>query len=133
MAKNYVTVDRSEKRYTVRDSLDANGKPEKEALVFKFIPLSKRQLAVFQDSSTRMSMSSNTILLGNASVNIDIFKEAITGFENLQVNGAMLQFKKDLQGRLHDDVIEDIPLELIEEVSTHIVKVSKFPEEEKGK
>lgn len=133
MAKNYVTVDRSERVYVVKDSLDINGKPEKDALSFKFIPLSKRQLAAFQDSSTRMNISSNTILLGTAIVNMDVFKEAVVGFDNLCINGSIVQFKKDMSGRLHDDLLEDIPLELIEEVATHIIKVSKFPEEEKGK
>ena len=133
MARVFTTNSRDEKVYVPRDFIDEKGKPEKDALSIRFIPLSKRQLALFQDASSRMSIASSTIILGNASVNIDVFKEAVIGWDNFIVDGAKVEFKKDASGKVHEEVLEQFPLDIIEEVANHIAKVSKFPEEEKGK
>lgn len=131
MAREFTTISKDIKKYTPKDWLGEGGKPEDGALVFKFQPLSKRQLAQFSDNSTRLSMQSNTILLGNAENLISAFKSSITGWENLIVDGKQREFKKDSStGLVEDDIIEILPLDIIEEVAGHIVKVSKFPEEE---
>lgn len=131
MAREFTTISKDIKKYTPKDWLDSEGKPEDNALVFKFQPLSKRQLAQFSDNSTRLSMQSNTILLGNAENLISAFKSSITGWDNLLVDGKPREFKKDQStGLVEDDIIEILPLDIIEEVASHIVKVSKFPEEE---
>lgn len=131
MARELTTISKDIKKYTPKDWLDESGNPEDNALVFKFQPLSKRQLAQFSDNSTRLSMQSNTILLGNAENLISAFKSSITGWENLIVDGKPREFKKDsASGLVEDDIIEIIPLDIIEEVASHIVKVSKFPEDE---
>ena len=130
MARELVTLSRDVKVYTPKDWLDDKGAPETGALVFKFKPLSKRQLAVFSDNSSRLSLQSNTILLGNAANYIDVCKMAITGWDNLIISGTNKPFEKDSNGLVSDDIIEDIPLDIIEEVAAHIIKVSKFPETE---
>jgi hypothetical protein len=130
MARELVTLSRDIKTYTPKDWLDEKGAPEVGALVFKYKPLSKRQLATFADNSSRLSIQSNTILLGNAVNSIDVFKMAVTGWDNLLVDGANKAFEKDANGLVAESAIEDIPLDIIEEVATHIVHTSKFPEVE---
>jgi len=128
--KMFTTVSRDEKSYVPRDWLDENGKPEKGALTFKYKPLSKKQLAVHQDNSSRMSLTTNTFYLGNATISIDVFRTAVTGWENFIVDGAERPYKKDGLGLVEEEVVEILPLDLIEEVAGHILKVSRFPEEE---
>ena len=64
---------------------------------------------------------------------IYLFKIAITGWDNFIVDGKAKPFKKEGNGLLDEEAIEVLPLDIIEEVANHILKVSKFPEEEKGK
>ena len=133
MAREFVTVSLEEKSYIPNDWKDEKGKPEAKPLTFKFKPLSKRQLAQYADNSSRLSISSNTILLGNATNAIDLFRTAIVGWENFIVDSKARPFKKEANGLLEEEIIEILPLDIIEEVANHILKVSKFPEEEKGK
>ena len=134
MARAVVTVSREERKYIPKDWLDEKGNPEPKALVFKFKPLSKRQLAHYSDNSSRLSVSSNTILLGNAVGNLDLFKTTVTGWENLlDENGKEVKFQTDASGLINEDLLESIWEDVIQEVANHILKVSKFPEEEKGK
>ena len=133
MAREFVTVSLEERSYVPKDWKDEKGKPEAKALTFKFKPLSKRQLAQYSDNSSRLNIGSNTISLGNATNAIDLFKIAITGWDNFIVDGKAKPFKKEGNGLLDEETIEILPLDIIEEVANHILKVSKFPEEEKGK
>ena len=133
MAREFVTVSLEERIYVPNDWKDEKGKPEAKALTFKFKPLSKRQLAHYSDNSSRLSIGSNTISLGNAVGNLDLFKSAVTGWDNLIHEGKEVKFKTDPSGLLADDLLEDIWEDVIQEVANHILKVSKFPEEEKGK
>ena len=134
MARKFVTIDRSEKAYVPKDWIDSKTKePEEKALTFKFIPLSKRQLAQFADNSTRMSLQNNVILLCNASINIEIFKTAVSGWANFIVDEKPYKFKKGANGLVEEDVIEILDQDIIDEVASHIIKVSKATEEEMGK
>ena len=133
MAREFVTVSLEERSYVPNDWKDEKGKPEAKALTFKFKPLSKRQLAQYSDNSSRLNIGSNTISLGNATNAIDLFKIAIVGWDNFIVDGKAKPFKKEGNGLLDEEAIEVLPLDIIEEVANHILKVSKFPEEEKGK
>lgn len=94
MAREFVTVSLEERSYVPNDWKDEKGKPETKALIFKFKPLSKRQLAQYSDNSSRLSISSNTILLGNATNAIDLFRASITGWDNFIVDGKAKPFKK---------------------------------------
>ena len=132
MAREFVTVSRDERTYVPKDWKDEKGEPEKGALTFKFIPLSVRQLANFQDSSSRMSLNSSTLLLGNAGVHIDVFKMAISGWDNYLVDKEAVVYKKDGTG-VKESLVEPLPLDIIEEVASHILQVSKFPEDNKKK
>lgn len=131
MARIITTVSREVRKYTPKDWLLPSGEPEEKALVIHFQPLSKRQLAQFADNSTRLSIQSNTILIGNAENAINVFKTALVGWDNFLADGKPLEFKKDNStGLLDEDIVEIIPLDIIEEVANHIVKTSRFPEEE---
>lgn len=134
MGRKFVTIDRSEKSYVPKDWIDEKTKePEDKALSFKFIPLSKRQIAQFSDNSTRMSLASNAILLGNASVNIDIFKTAISGWDNFVVDGKPYKFKKGNNGLVDEEVINILDQDIIDEVANHILDTSKASDVEMGK
>lgn len=130
MAREFVTISRDVREYVPEDWRDSAGNPELNAFKVKFKPLSKRQLAQLADSSSRLSLNSNTILLGNAVNSIDTLKLALTGWENFIVNGQPVVFTKDSSGLVSDELLEDIWLDVIEEIATHIIKVSKFPEVE---
>ncbi len=133
MARELVTISLEERKYTPKDWLDEKGNPEEKAFTIKFKPLSKRALAQFSDSSSRLSLASNTILLGNAENAINVFRANVSGWENLIIDGKPRTFKRDLNGLVEEDIIEILPLDIIEEVATYMIRVSKFPEEEKGK
>jgi hypothetical protein len=134
MARELVTVSLEERSYIPNDWKDEKGKPEAKALTIKFKPLSKRQLAHYSDNSSRLNIGSNTISLGNAVGNLELFRASVTGWDNLVDNeGKDIKFKRDASGLIAEDLIELIWEDVIQEVATHILKVSKFPEEEKGK
>ena len=133
MARKFVTIDRSERSYVPKDWIDSKtNEPEEKALTFKFIPLSKRQIAQFADSSTRM-LQGGVFLLGTSSVNIEIFKTAISGWDNFIVDGKPYKFKKGNNGLVDEEVINILDLDIIDEVALHILEVSKVPDEEMGK
>ncbi len=133
MAREFVTLSLEERSYTPKDWLDSKGEPEPNAFTVKFKPLNKRQLAVFIDNSSRLNINSNTIILGNAANSIDVCKTALTGWDNFIVDGEKVNFKKDSALLVDDALLENIPLDVQEEIATHIVRVSRFPEIEKGK
>lgn len=131
MARKFVTISKEVRTYVPKDWLEADGTPEANAFTVKFIPLSKRQLAQFSDNSTRLSMQSNTILLGNSENSLTLFKGVVIGWDNLFVNDKAIEFKKDPSTNLiSDEAIDGIDLDVIEEIVGHIIKVSKFPEDE---
>ena len=134
MAREFVTVSLEERSYVPNDWKDEKGKPEAKALIFKFRPLSKRQLAHYSDNSSRLNIGSNTISLGNAVGNLELFKASITGWDNfLDKDGKEIKFKRDSSGVVAEELVECVWEDVIQEVANHILKVSKFPEEEKGK
>lgn len=130
MGRKFITIDRGERYYIPKDWKDENGKPEQNALKFKFKPLSKRQLAEFSDSSSRMQVHSGTIILGTTSIDIEIFKLAITDWENFIVDDKEYKFKR-VNGLVDDDAINILDLDIISEVANHIIEVSKVPEQGK--
>lgn len=127
MARKFVTLDMSERSYVPKDWAD-----EEVKLTFKFKPLSKRQLAQFRDNSSRMSLQNNTILLGVASINIDIFRSQICGWENLEIDDKKVQYKA-VSGLVDEAVVNALPLDIIEEVALHIIEVSSVNAEDMGK
>lgn len=133
MGREFVTLSLEERTYIPKDWIDSKGEPEANAFKVRFKPLNKRQLAAFIDNSSRLSINSNTIILGNAVNSIDVCKTALTGWENFIVDGEKVNFKKDSALLVEDSLLENIDLDIIEEIATHIVKVSRFPEIEKGK
>ena len=94
MGRKFTTVNRSEQEYVPKDWKNGEGKPELNALTFRFKPLNKRQLAEFSDNSSRMQVQSSTVILGTSSIDYDIFKVAITGWDNFIVDGKALPFKR---------------------------------------
>ena len=134
MAREFVTVSLEERSYVPNDWKDEKGKPEAKALTFKFKPLSKRQLVHYLDNSSRLNIGSNIILLGNVVGNLELFKVSVIGWDNfLDKEGKEIKYKKDASGLVAEELIEYIWEDVIQEVANHILKVSKFPEEEKGK
>lgn len=127
MARKFVTLDMSERSYVPKDWAD-----EEVKLTFKFKPLSKRQLAQFRDNSSRMSLNSNTILLGVASINIDIFRSQVCGWENLEIDDKKVTYKA-VSGLVEEAVVNALPLDIIEEVALHIIEVSSVNAEDMGK
>lgn len=127
MARKFVTLDMSERSYVPKDWAEDEVK-----LTFKFKPLSKRQLAQFRDNSSRMSLHSNTILLGVASINIDIFRSQVCGWENLEIDDKKVQYKA-VSGLVDEAVVNALPLDIIEEVALHIIEVSSVNAEDMGK
>lgn len=127
MARKFVTLDMSERSYVPKDWAEDEVK-----LTFKFKPLSKRQLAQFRDNSSRMSLNSNTILLGVASINIDIFRSQVCGWENLEIDDKKVQYKA-VSGLVEEAVVNALPLDIIEEVALHIIEVSSVDAEDMGK
>lgn len=132
MARKISKLSRDIQEYTPKDWLDDKGNPEEGAFVVSFKPLSKRQLATYQDSSSRIAMGTNAIMLGNSTGNLSIFKEAITGWKNLVIDDAEVKFEKDGLGNVKDELLEDIPLDIIEEIANYILKVSRFGTDEAG-
>lgn len=136
MARNFTkklaTVSKDTFEYVLKEDLDEKGKPVKGALVFTVRPLSKKQLANYQDSSSRMNVFNNTILLGNATNEIDLFRSNVVGMKNFIVDGEDYPFKRD--GVLvSDEIIEILPLDIISEVSKYILEISVPSAETMGK
>ena len=79
-----------------------------------------------------MSLNSNTILLGVASINIDIFRSQVCGWENFEIDDKKVPFKA-VSGLVEEAVVNALPLDIIEEVALHIIEVSSVNAEDMGK
>jgi len=127
MAKKFVTVSRDEREYIPED-----WKQDDNPLKFKFKPLSTRQLAKFADSASRMNINESTIILGTASTNIDVFRTAVSGWENFIVDDKEYPFKKASNGLIPEEVVDIIGGELVDEVANHILEQSRAGDTEMG-
>ena len=127
MARKFVTLDLSERSYVPKDWAEDDVK-----LTFKFKPLSKRQLAQFKDNSSRMSLNTNTIVLGVASINIDVFRSQVCGWDNLEIDDKKVNYKA-VSGLVDEAVVNALPLDIIEEVASHIIEISTVNIEDMGK
>ena len=127
------TVSRDAQEYILLSERDEKGKAIKDATVFKVRPLSKKQLANYQDSSSRMNVFNNTILLGNSANELELFRSNVVDIKNLlSEDDVVIPFKKD--GMLvSDELIEMLPLEIISEVARHILEISVPSEKTMGK
>ena len=96
---------------------------------FSFKPLSKRQLALYKDSNSKMNLQTNTFYFGNSASAIDVFRSQVTGWENI-TDGDGKEIKiKITNGLIDENLINGFPLDIIEEVSGHIVTISSVGEE----
>lgn len=127
------TVSRDAQEYILKEERDEKGKAIKDATVFKVRPLSKKQLANYQDSSSRMNVFNNTILLGNSANELELFRSNVIDIKNLlSEDDVVIPFKKD--GMLvAEELIEMLPLEIISEVARHILEISVPSTEKMGK
>ena len=126
MALKIATLDiTTERKYTLK----ADVKEEvKTTLSFK--PLSKRQLALYKDSNSKMNLQTNTFYFGNSASAIDVFRGQVTGWENI-TDASDKEIKiKITNGIIDETLINGFPLDIIEEVSGHIVTVSSAGNEE---
>ena len=124
----FATVTRTEVNYVLQEDLDEKGKPIKGSLEFTLKPMSKKQIANYQDASSRMNVFNNTILLGNASNEIDLFRSNVIGMKNFIVDGEDYPFKRE--NNLVDEKIVDIlPLDVIGEVAREIIRISTVSED----
>lgn len=127
MALKIVTLDiTTERKYTLK----ADEKEEVKT-TFLFKPMSKRQLASYKDSNSKMNLQTNTFYFGNSTSAVDVFRSQVTGWENITItddSGKELKFKIT-NGLIDDKLIDGFPLDIIEEVSGHIVTVSSVGEE----
>ena len=130
MARDITTVSKEARTFV---PLDWIADPVAEQLTFEYTPLSKRQLAKVADSSSKMDIGTNTILLGNAEVSMKVFQEHISGVKNLVVDGKNVKFKKGTNGGVHADIIDMLPLDVMEETVREILSVSKFGDADKEK
>lgn len=97
---------------------------------FLFKPLSKRQLALYKDSNSKMNLQTNTFYFGNSASAIDVFRSQVTGWENItDDNGKEIKIKIT-NGIIDEALINGFPLDVIEEVSGHIVTISSAGAEE---
>lgn len=126
------TVSRENTSYFLAEDIDEKGKPAKGALEFILKPMSKKQLANYQDSSSRMNVFNNTILLGNSANEIDLFRSNVVGMKNFIVDGEDYAFKRE-NNLVDDKIIEILPLDIIGEVAREIIRISTITPETMGK
>lgn len=126
------TVSRENISYFLAEDIDEKGKPAKGALEFILKPMSKKQLANYQDSSSRMNVFNNTILLGNSANEIDLFRSNVVGMKNFIVDGEDYAFKRE-NNLVDDKIIEILPLDIIGEVAREIIRISTVTPETMGK
>ena len=126
------TVSRENISYFLQEDIDEKGKPVKGALEFTIKPMSKKQLANYQDSSSRMNVFNNTILLGNSANEIDLFRSNVVGMKNFIVDGEDYAFKRE-SNLVDEKIIEILPLDIIGEVAREILRVSTITPEAMGK
>ena len=127
MGRKFTTVSKEEREYIPTDWLDD---PKEEQLVITYKPLSKRQLAKIEDNATKLDVSTNTMMFTNAESSLGIFQDQVTGIKNLVVNDKPMKFKKSNK-RVHEDIIDALDLDIIQEISREIVYKSKFSDEAK--
>lgn len=127
--KNFATTTRDNFKYVLKEDLDDKGKPKKGSMEFLLKPMSKRQLASFQDASSRMNVINNTLILGNATNELELFKTNVVGMNNFIVDGEPFIFKKDNYNTVDDEIIDLLPLDIISEVAKEILRVSLIPED----
>ena len=127
MARTLSTVTKEERTFIPVDWLS----DDKDQLTFVYKPLSKRQLAKVAESSSKMDIQTNTILIGNAEIGMRVVTEAVTDIKNLVVDEKMVKFKKGPNGNVDDAIIEMLPLDIIDEVAREILSVSKFGDADK--
>ena len=128
MAREFKKIVREELSYVPEMFIG-----EKKPLTFKIRTLNQKELAKFADAGTRLNVNSGMLILGTTEIEYEIARLCINGWDNFIVDGKAKPFKKEGNGLLDEEAIEVLPLDIIEEVANHILKVSKFPEEEKGK
>lgn len=127
------TVSREVVDYVLQSERDEKGKAIKDATIFKVRPLSKKQLANFQDASSRMNVYNSTIYLGNSANEYDLFKANVTDIQNLiAYDDSVVPFKKD-GTVVAESIMEILPLEIISEVAKHILEISVPSAETMGK
>ena len=125
MAIKIVTMDLN----TVRTYTPKSEEHEEVKTTFKFKPMGKRQLALYKDNSSRMSLQTNSFYFGNSANAIEIFKAQIVDWENVLDEKDKPIAIKITNGLVSDEQINLFPLELIEEVSNHIITVSSMTKE----
>lgn len=103
---------------------------EKKPLTFKMRTLSQKELAKFADAGTRLNVNSGMLILGTSEIEYEIARTCITGWENFNVEGDVITFKRDGAGKVDERLIEDIDgiFDIFVEVGKYISVVSKYPE-----
>ena len=103
---------------------------EKKPLTFKMRTLSQKELAKFADAGTRLNVNSGMLILGTSEIEYEIARLCITGWENFNVEGDVITFKRDGAGKVDERLIEDIDgiFDIFVEVGKYISVVSKYPE-----
>lgn len=126
MALKIATLDLTTERvYTLKADENEDVKTK-----FRFKPLSKRQLALHKDNSSRMNLQNNSFYFGNSASALDIFKSQVTGWENILDDSGKEVKIKITNGLIDETLINGFPLEVIEEVVAHIISVSSIGAEE---
>ena len=120
MALKIATLDiTTERKYTLK----ADEKEEVKT-TFSIKPLSKRQLALYKDSNSKMNLQTNNFYFGNSASAIDVFRSQVTGWENITDDSGKEIKIKLTNGLIDETLINIFPLDIIEEVSSHIVTIS---------
>lgn len=126
MALKIATLDLTTERvYTLKADENEDVKTK-----FRFKPLSKRQLALHKDNSSRMNLQNNSFYFGNSASALDIFKSQVTGWENILDDSGKEVKIKITNGFIDETLINGFPLDVIEEVVAHIISVSSIGAEE---
>ena len=129
MALELKKVQRVEATY-VPEMFKGTKKPFK----VKFMPLAQKQLARFADNSTKLDVQSGKLILGTSEIEYEMARQAITGWENLVVDGKEVVFAKGYDNKFDESLIEDVEglFDIFVEIGKYISVVSKFPEMAKG-
>lgn len=125
MAVEFKKVKRVELGY-VPEAFKGTKKPFK----IKFVPLSQKQLARFADNSTKLDVQSGKLILGTSEIEYDMARTAITGWENLVIDGKEVVFAKGYDNKFDESLIEDVDglFDIFVEVGKYISVVSRFPD-----
>jgi hypothetical protein len=76
-----------------------------------------------------MNLQTNTFYFGNSASAIDVFRSQVTGWENITDDSGKEIKIKITNGIIDETLINGFPLDVIEEVSGHIVTISSVGEE----